>query len=312
MENNILPDGWEWKTLGGVSISQSGAGFPKTYQGQTDGDFPFAKVSDITNAVKNNGGTLVSAANYLSSTNAKRLHAKEFPVGTTLFAKIGEAIHLNRRAIVSAPVLADNNVMGLIPLVDIVSPKFLFYFMHTIDLYEYSQATTVPSVRKSDVENISFPLPPLLEQKRIVSRIEEFFSDLDAGVAALECVRAGLKRYKASVLKAACEGKLVNGKSEIGESELPEGWHWDTVGEIAEIIGGVTKGRKFSGQKTVMLPYLRVANVQRGRLDLDEMKEIELLENEIEKYRLQDGDVVLTEGGDWDKLGRSSDMAKSD
>jgi type I restriction enzyme S subunit len=51
---------------------------------------------------------------------------------------------------------------------------------------------------------------------------------------------------------------------------------------------------------------LRVANVQRGQLDLEEMKEIELLESEIEKYRLHDGDVVLTEGGDWDKLGRST------
>ncbi|MBI5963092.1 MAG: restriction endonuclease subunit S [Chloroflexi bacterium] len=204
-----LPDGWEWKVLSDVSISQSGAGFPKTYQGETEGAYPFAKVSDISNAVKNNGGSLTSAVNYLSAATARKIHAKEFPIGTTLFAKIGEAVRLNRRAFASVSVLADNNVMGLIPNIDIVSPKFLYHFMHTVELYEYSQATTVPSVRKSDVEQIPFPLAPLSEQERIVTRLEEMFSDLDAGVAALERVCVGLKRYKASVLKAACEGNLV-------------------------------------------------------------------------------------------------------
>jgi len=171
---------------------------------------------------------------------------------------------------------------------------------------EQATGTTFKEITKSKLRNFSLPIPPLPEQERIVSRIEELFSDLEAGVAALERVRAGLKRYKASVLKAAVSGRLVNGKLGIGESELPERWQLVKVEDIAETIGGVTKGRNFRDKKTVMLPYLRVANVQRGRLDLEELKEIELLESEIEKYRLHDGDVVLTEGGDWDKLGRSA------
>ncbi len=63
-------------------------------------------------------------------------------------------------------------------------------------------------------------------------------------------------------------------------------------------------GRRFNGGKTVKRPYLLVANVQDGFLDLAEMKEIEVLETEVDRYRLQSGDVVLTEGGDFDKLGR--------
>jgi len=75
---------------------------------------------------------------------------------------------------------------------------------------------------------------------------------------------------------------------------------------IAEIAGGITKGRDLSGQRTIELPYLRVANVQNGYLDLSVMKTIELKESEKVRYLLKEGDVLYTEGGDRDKLGRGT------
>jgi type I restriction enzyme, S subunit len=83
-------------------------------------------------------------------------------------------------------------------------------------------------------------------------------------------------------------------------------WCWTRLGLITSISGGVTKGRVFSGKKTVSLPYLRVANIQRWTINLDLVKEIDVLAGEVEKYRLRFGDVLLTEGGDWDKLGRAA------
>ena len=85
----------------------------------------------------------------------------------------------------------------------------------------------------------------------------------------------------------------------------PSRWTWVRLGNLAELVGGVTKGRDLKGRKRLSLPYLRVANVQRGFLDLDEMKEIEINEDELPRYRLESGDILFTEGGDWDKLGRS-------
>lgn len=76
--------------------------------------------------------------------------------------------------------------------------------------------------------------------------------------------------------------------------------------QLAEVIGGVTKGRDLSSRSTVELPYLRVANVQRGFLDLEVLKTIEIPADEVERYLLHAGDVVLTEGGDADKLGRAA------
>lgn len=88
--------------------------------------------------------------------------------------------------------------------------------------------------------------------------------------------------------------------------ELPEGWVHIRLGGVADITGGVTKGRKLEGREVVELPYLRVANVQDGYLDLDVIKQIPIPVEEVEKYRLQTGDVLYTEGGDRDKLGRGT------
>ncbi|MBC1237222.1 restriction endonuclease subunit S [Nostoc sp. 2RC] len=86
----------------------------------------------------------------------------------------------------------------------------------------------------------------------------------------------------------------------------PKGWSWERFGHIADIVSGVTKGRNLIGKQTAYYPYLRVANVQRGFLDLEIIKTIEILVEELDKYRLQANDILLTEGGDWDKLGRSA------
>ncbi|MEW5959753.1 MAG: restriction endonuclease subunit S, partial [Chloroflexota bacterium] len=87
--------------------------------------------------------------------------------------------------------------------------------------------------------------------------------------------------------------------------QLPQGWVWVRFEDVVEIGSGITKGRKLDGRKVISIPYLRVANVQRGFLDLDEIKEIEIPLEEANKYQLINGDLLITEGGDWDKVGRT-------
>jgi type I restriction enzyme S subunit len=87
---------------------------------------------------------------------------------------------------------------------------------------------------------------------------------------------------------------------------VPDGWQWKRLDELLSISGGVTLGRKLFGRELVSRPYLRVANVQRGYLMLDQMKVIEVPIDEQDKYRLQAEDLLITEGGDWDKVGRTA------
>jgi len=211
--------GWRVKTLGECCRIMAGFGFPERLQGKTSGDIPFFKVGDISEAWKRGNTYLTRANHYVSHAQAREIRAAPLPKGTTVFAKIGAAIALNRRAILSEPALVDNNVMGLYPASEALDNKFLFHYVCTLRLNELSRATTVPSVRKSDIEQIELRLPPLDEQQRIVSEIEKQFTRLDAGVASLNGVQAALKRYRASVLKAACEGRLVPTEAEFAREE---------------------------------------------------------------------------------------------
>ncbi len=87
---------------------------------------------------------------------------------------------------------------------------------------------------------------------------------------------------------------------------LPECWVWTRLGGALDIVGGVTLGRKLVDADMITLPYLRVANVQRGGLLLDDVKTVEIRQSELVRYQLLQGDLLVTEGGDWDKVGRTA------
>ncbi|WP_029855158.1 restriction endonuclease subunit S [Vibrio parahaemolyticus] len=88
--------------------------------------------------------------------------------------------------------------------------------------------------------------------------------------------------------------------------ELPKGWEWCRFEDVVEIHSGITKGRKLASRELKTIPYLSVANVQRGYLNLENVKEIDLPIDELEKYAVNEGDLLITEGGDWDKVGRTA------
>ena len=121
-----------------------------------------------------------------------------------------------------------------------------------------------------------------------------------------------LKRIRAEKDRLIAAGKIKRDKplAPIGEDEqpfaLPQGWEWMKFGDLAQISSGVTLGRKTPIAKPVCLPYLRVANVQRWELNLSSMKEVVVDEDELPRFKVCHGDLLITEGGDWDKVGRTA------
>lgn len=87
---------------------------------------------------------------------------------------------------------------------------------------------------------------------------------------------------------------------------VPSTWTWTRFEDIALVAGGVTLGRKLAGRRLVSLPYLRVANVKRGEIDLTVLKKVAIADDELERYALRENDLLMTEGGDWDKVGRAA------
>ena len=118
--------------------------------------------------------------------------------------------------------------------------------------------STRKRISRKNLATITLPLPPLPEQHRIVAEIEKQFTRLDASVAALKRAQANLKRYRASVLKAACEGKLVPTEAELARSE---GRDYETsrpAPRVASSSSGAPSGSpKRSGEASTRIPSRR-------------------------------------------------------
>jgi type I restriction enzyme, S subunit len=173
---------------------------------------------------------------------------------------------------------------------------FLNYYIRTPTFRDQVTArgtTNYAAIRPRQVLEYSIPLPPLPEQRRLVAKIEALATKIEEAKGLRLSVGLMTNLLQSSTLISILS--IDNLKAE-----------YVFLGEIADIKAGVTLGRRDLKGSLINMPYLRVANVQDGHLDLSFVKEIEILENEREKWLLQDGDILLTEGGDWDKLGRGT------
>jgi type I restriction enzyme S subunit len=187
------------------------------------------------------------------------------------------------------------------------------HYMRSRRFMRESRITTnIAHLSATRFSTVEFPVPPVAEQRRIVAAIEEQFSRLDTGVAALERARQNLKRMRRALLQAAVEGRLLDtalateGVDEESPSKLPSGWSIVSVGDVAEVSGGITKNPKRFPSNNV-IPFLRVANVMRDRLDLRVVHNIEIFTGELERFRLRRGDLLVVEGnGSPDQIGRSA------
>ncbi len=279
-----LPKGWIETKLDAVCTVNSGIGFPKIYQGGKKEKYSFYKVGDISKTVRNNCLWLNESDNYVSQEICDLLKGKLFPKGTIVFAKIGEALKLNRRAISSTDSLFDNNVMGLISNESVIEILYLYYFFITIKLGNLSRSTTVPSIRKTDVESIPIPIPPLNEQKRIVSKIESIFAQIDAIRENLERLASqvtsasgSLVQLKSSVLKQAFEGRILPQdpndepaeillkrihKDSVKElffekDDLPKGWIRTDLENISTVILGQSPPSSTYNKEGSGLPFFQ-------------------------------------------------------
>ena len=159
-------------TLDEICKFYSGTGFPNKFQGKTNGKYPFIKVGDISRTVKKGNITLTKSQNYINNDVVNKINGKIVPKDTIIFAKIGEALKLNRRVITNKECLIDNNILGIKPKTNKIDLKYLFYFMNHLKLEKFSESTTVPSVRQTRLKSITINIPSIDEQLEIVNILE--------------------------------------------------------------------------------------------------------------------------------------------
>ncbi|MCX6035268.1 MAG: restriction endonuclease subunit S, partial [Chloroflexi bacterium] len=246
-----LPEGWVWTNVGQVTLPVEKVS-PKQ---KPNIPFVYIDISSIDNSIQK----IVEPKEYLGLEAPSRAR-QLVRVNDVVFSTVRTYL----RNVALVPEIYNGQIAStgftVLRASNSVKSKFLFYFTLTDEflspLNELQRGTSYPAVRDGDVRVQPFPLPPLTEQERIVARLEELLSELEAGVAALERVRAGAKRYKASVLKAACEGKLFGDKG-IVNGELPEGWVWKNIRECGTVITGTTPSKKDPENYGNHLPFVK-------------------------------------------------------
>lgn len=190
--------------------------------------------------------------------------------------------------------IVNQHIFKVIPDEEIVNRSFLVYAIENAieSMRRYTHGSTMKHINRKEFLSTKIYLPLLPEQKRIAAILDK----ADALRQKRRRALARLDDLLQSVFLDMFGDPVTN----------PMGWEATTLEQIATIGSGATKGRKFNGKQTVQIPYMRVANVQDGKLELDVVKTIEVLPSDIERYKLESGDILLTEGGDPDKLGRGA------
>ncbi len=250
------------------------------------GGIPWVKITDMLQ------GTVITTDETISEAGIANSSAKVLPKGTVLisiFATIG------RTAVLGIDAATNQAIAGIVPKDTAqLDSDYLRYFLDSKhgDLNRAARGVAQPNINQGILKALEVPQPPLAEQRRIVDLLTR---------------AEGIVRLRREAEKKAAELIPALFLDMFGDPATnPKRWAEHSLGDIAEVVSGVTKGRKFGDKQTVEVPYLRVANVQAGHIDLTEVKTIEVLPRDVEQLALQNGDVVLTEGGDFDKLGRGA------
>ncbi len=228
-----------------------------------------------------------------SRVKSQRSMTFRFDERHVLYAKLRP--YLNK---VATPNFAGRCSTELIPLLprDDVDREFVAHLLRREQTVEYIMMSVngsrMPRADMKALMSLPVRLPPLDEQRRIVGILNR--------AAKIKQMRQQAQELMQEFVPALFV-EMFGSQEKIGVK-----YPCMPLREVAEIASGVTKGRKIESSNAVEVPYLRVANVQDGFLNLDEIKAITIQRGEEQKYALAPGDLVMTEGGDQDKLGRAA------
>lgn len=235
-----VPQIWEMKTLGQVCEIRNGKNQKEV--ADADGAYP----------IYGSAGIMGFANNYLCEE------------GATIVGRKGT---INRPIFVKTKFWNVDTAFGLCPNKEIIIDKYLYYFCVGFNFHSLDKSTTIPSLAKSDLQKIVLPVPQKSQQKAIVSKIEELFSELDKGIESLRIAQQQLKTYRQSVLKWAFEGRLTS--ENVKNGELPKGWLTIPLGDLME---GVRNGYSKKPDEEGMYKILRISSVRPNRVNIEDIR----------------------------------------
>lgn len=333
-----LPKGWTYTSLREVLIRLSNGITQK--QGTTG--IPVTRIETISK------GTIdLERVGYLDGLSPETILKYKLIYGDMLFSHINSDAHLGKTAIfhmADTQLLHGMNLLLIRANQDTINSNYLNFLMNyyrflgvffTIAQHAVNQS----SINQAKLNALSIPLPPVPEQHRIVAKIEELFTRLDAGVETLKKIHLQLKRYRQSVLKSAFNGELTaewrkahkdelepasvlleriksERKKSVKHKELPtldtsdlpglpEGWVWARMIDLTESMkNGIYKPPQFYGTHGVAC--LRMYNIENGCIVWKDVKRMTLTPDEVIEYGLKEGDILVNRVNSRELVGKAA------
>ena len=301
-----VPTGWTSDRLKDVTAINAAA-----LSAGTDPDYEFDYL-EISN-VDHHGIVDPNAIERLRFEDAPSRARRRVAAGSTAIS----SVRPNLQAVaffpdVPASLVCSTGFNVVEPQPSRLSPQFAYYHLISENARQYFEAAATgvgyPAVGDKEFNAIVVPLPPLIEQQRIAMYLDASCAAIDAAVAAkrmqidsLDALRKAI--VQRAVTRSISDRVILEPTGNAWMENIPRGWGLVCLKRIAEIQGGLTLGKHYEGA-LIERPYLRVGNVQDGHLDLADVSVIELPASVAAGVELRPDDVLMTEGGDLDKLGR--------
>lgn len=200
-EIGLIPQDWEALPASQIGRFRGGAGFPLSHQGSREGDFPFYKVSDMNN--DGNEIFMATSSNWISEDVRRKIAARVFPAGSIVFAKVGAAIFLERKKILSRPSCIDNNMAAFVINDEHASVRFFHSQLLAKNLGDLVATTALPSLSGKVLGEMVLAVPSIPEQ----SAIATVLSDVDALLAAQDALIAKKRAIKQGAMHELLTGK---------------------------------------------------------------------------------------------------------
>jgi type I restriction enzyme S subunit len=328
MTEHPLPAGWAETTLGELATLVRNGIFASRPAEKPPG-YPILRISSVRPS-----GLDLDDRRYVPDVDPERVPTYALNENDLLFTRYNGSRHLvgvcARVPRHAGPLLHPDKLIRVVVPPEVADARYLAHYLNSRWVRDHLEPRIRTTAGQSGiagdaVRSIPIRLPPLAEQRRIADEVDAVMSRLSKAERMVDVLNKRLSVLREDVLRRAASGRLVPQrpsdtpagralKGALGDvpeppggelADLPASWACVQLSSIADVVGGVTKDMKKQDEAgLVEAPYLRVANVQRGALKLDQVARIKVTPAKLAALRLRAGDVLMNEGGDRDKLGR--------
>ena len=290
-----LPQKWVECEMGDVA-KVIGGGTPDSHEPEnfsTEGGIPWLTPADLSD---NKAIHVARGKRFLTKKGFDNSSARLVPKGTVLFSSRAPIGYVA----VAANEISTNQGFKSFVCADGISYEYIYFWLRfaTPMAEELASGTTFAEISGKNAAKIPLRLAPHAEQRRIVAKLEKLLGQVDASQQRLAKLPALLKRFRLSVLAAACSGRLTADwreqnpvPSSDGENGLPNGWQQTIVGDAIEGLKYGTSQK--CSRKKQGVPVLRIPNIVDGAVSHSDLKYAALPEKESQQLRLRAGDILL-------------------